>query len=147
MLFRSDFFEEIREEIKPLLKEGQHIELTCDLQQKEIPLDKRVLRNILFNLLSNASKYSAPHKPIYINSYFHTNNLVITIKDEGIGIPEVEVKHLFERFFRASNVTNIQGTGLGLNIVKRYVDLLNGTIDFNSTEGKGSTFSITLPLI
>ncbi|MBL7843536.1 MAG: PAS domain S-box protein [Cyclobacteriaceae bacterium] len=143
----KDFFEEIREEIKPLLKEGQHIELTCDLQQKEIPLDKRVLRNILFNLLSNASKYSAPHKPIYINSYFHTNNLVITIKDEGIGIPEVEVKHLFERFFRASNVTNIQGTGLGLNIVKRYVDLLNGTIDFNSTEGKGSTFSITLPLI
>ncbi|MBX2954986.1 MAG: PAS domain S-box protein [Cyclobacteriaceae bacterium] len=143
----KDFFEEIREEIKPLLKEGQHIELTCDLQQKEIPLDKRVLRNILFNLLSNASKYSAPHKPIYINSYFHTNNLVITIKDEGIGIPEVEVKHLFERFFRASNVTNIQGTGLGLNIVKRYVDLLNGTIDFNSAEGKGSTFSITLPLI
>jgi len=143
----KDFFEEIREEIKPLLKEGQHIELTCDLQQKEIPLDKRVLRNILFNLLSNVSKYSAPHKPIYINSYFHTNNLVITIKDEGIGIPEVEVKHLFERFFRASNVTNIQGTGLGLNIVKRYVDLLNGTIDFNSTEGKGSTFSITLPLI
>ncbi|HRJ30400.1 MAG TPA: PAS domain-containing sensor histidine kinase [Cyclobacteriaceae bacterium] len=143
----DEFFKEIHEEIRPLLKEGQHIELTCELQQKELPLDKRVLRNILFNLLSNASKYSAAYKPIHIYCQSKNDNLIITIRDEGIGIPEVEVKHLFERFFRASNVTNIQGTGLGLNIVKRYVDLLNGTIDFTSAEGKGSTFSITLPLL
>lgn len=143
----DEFFKEIHEEIRPLLKEGQRIELTCELQQKELPLDKRVLRNILFNLLSNASKYSAAYKPIHIYCQSKNDNLIITIRDEGIGIPEVEVKHLFERFFRASNVTNIQGTGLGLNIVKRYVDLLNGTIDFTSAEGKGSTFSITLPLL
>lgn len=143
----DQFFKEIHEEIRPLLKEGQHIELTCELQQKQLPLDKRVLRNILFNLLSNASKYSAAYKPIHIYCQSKNDNLIITIRDEGIGIPEVEVKHLFERFFRASNVTNIQGTGLGLNIVKRYVDLLNGTIDFTSAEGKGSTFSITLPLL
>lgn len=147
MVSIDEFFEEIHEEMRPLLKDGQHIELTCEVLQKEIPVDKRVLRNILFNLLSNASKYSAPHKPIYIHCSSLNSHLAITIKDEGIGIPEVEVKHLFERFFRASNVTNIQGTGLGLNIVKRYVDLLNGTIDFSSAEGKGSTFSITIPLI
>lgn len=141
-----DFFEEVNEEIKPLLKEGQRIALTCELEQKEIPLDKRVMRNILFNLLSNASKYSAPGKTIHIDCRSIEKKLAITIRDEGIGIPESEVKHLFERFFRASNVTNIQGTGLGLNIVKRYVDLLKGTIDFTSVEGKGSTFTITIPL-
>ena len=68
------------------------------------------------------------------------------IQDEGIGIPDLEVKHVFERFFRASNAANIQGTGLGLNIVKRYIEMLGGNINFKSQEGKGSTFTITLPL-
>ncbi|MBX2963852.1 MAG: PAS domain S-box protein [Cyclobacteriaceae bacterium] len=143
----KSFFEEILEELRPLLKEGQTIELTCDLEKDEYPLDKRVLRNILFNLLSNASKYSHPHKVIHFDTRLVENShLEVIIRDEGIGIPESEAKHLFERFFRASNVSNIQGTGLGLNIVKRYVDLLKGTIDFSSIEGKGSTFTITLPL-
>ena len=62
-----------------------------------------------------------------------------------MGIPEDEAKHIFERFYRASNVSNIQGTGLGLNIVKRYVSLLNGTIEFTSEFKKGSTFTVTLP--
>jgi signal transduction histidine kinase len=66
--------------------------------------------------------------------------------DEGIGIPDSEVKYLFDRFFRASNATNIQGTGLGLHIVKRYVDLLKGTVSFSSEEGKGSIFTIEIPL-
>jgi len=71
---------------------------------------------------------------------------MIEIIDQGIGIPESEQKFLFERFFRASNVENIQGTGLGLNIVKRYVALLNGTIDFESRENKGTKFKIYLPV-
>jgi PAS domain S-box-containing protein len=141
-----DFFQEIEEEMRPLLKEGQRINLSCSLAQKTIPIDKRVFRNILFNLISNASKYSAQGKTIHITCTELNGNLVVEIHDEGIGIPENELKHLFERFFRASNVSNIQGTGLGLNIVKRYVDLLNGTVTFTSQEGKGSTFTVTLPL-
>ena len=66
--------------------------------------------------------------------------------DEGIGIPELEQKHLFDRFFRASNAGSIQGTGLGLHIVKRYVDLIHGNITFTSREFKGSAFYVKLPL-
>ncbi len=142
----DEFFNEIHEEIRPLLKDGQTIELSCTLKKKNIPLDRRVMRNILFNLISNASKYSERNKTIHITCKESKNDLVIAIRDEGIGIPEHEIKHLFERFFRATNATNIQGTGLGLNIVKRYVDLLDGKIDFESYEGKGSTFTITLPI-
>jgi signal transduction histidine kinase len=104
------------------------------------------MRNILFNLISNASKYSDKSKTIHITCKESKNDLVIGIRDEGIGIPEHEIKHLFERFFRATNATNIQGTGLGLNIVKRYVDLLGGNISFVTEERKGSTFTVTIPL-
>ena len=72
--------------------------------------------------------------------------IVLNIQDEGIGIPESDTKHIFDRFFRASNASNIQGTGLGLNIVKRYIELLDGNISFTSEEGKGSAFTIILPL-
>lgn len=68
----------------------------------------------------------------------------IIIKDEGIGIPEKDQKYMFSRFFRASNTTGIKGTGLGLNIVKDYVEMLNGKIEFNSIEGEGSIFTLTL---
>jgi PAS domain S-box-containing protein len=142
----TEYLQELVEEVKPLLKEGQHIQTDYDLAQRVLQLDKRVMRNILFNLISNASKYSSANKTIYITSRSVDHSLEIAIQDEGIGIPEGDIKHMFERFFRASNVSNIQGTGLGLNIVKRYVDLLGGSIDFNSLEGKGSTFTVTLPL-
>ncbi len=142
----DELFHEIREELRPLLKSGQEILLTCELPEHHVPIDKRVMRNILFNLISNASKYSEPGKPIHLGCSIRGERLNISIRDEGIGIPAPEVKHLFERFFRASNATNIQGTGLGLNIVKRYVDLLGGTIDFTSEERKGSTFTVTIPL-
>jgi signal transduction histidine kinase len=69
------------------------------------------------------------------------------VKDLGIGIPKEDQKHLFDRFFRASNAGNIQGTGLGLNIVKRYVDLLSGEITFTSEYGKGTTFHVSIPII
>jgi len=94
-----------------------------------------------------SSKYSGPHCNIYLSCRQDGARIAIDIRDEGIGIPQNEIKHLFERFFRASNATNIQGTGLGLNIVSRYVDLLEGSIGFTSEEGKGSTFTITLPVI
>jgi PAS domain S-box-containing protein len=142
----DEFIKEIKEELKPILKEGQEIMATCQWENTSIMSDRRLLRNILFNLISNASKYSSTHKNIYLSCKREENNMILAVRDEGIGIPQNEVKHLFERFFRASNVTNIQGTGLGLNIVGRYVDLLQGKIDFTSQEGKGSTFTVTLPI-
>ncbi len=138
-------FQDIAEEIKASLKEGQKIEFDLKTEMKIIS-DARILRNILFNLLSNASKYSEPGQAIEIIVKKEKEILQLAIRDHGIGIPEEDHKHLFERFFRAGNVSNIQGTGLGLNIVKRYVELLNGAITFESQYKKGSTFTVSIPL-
>ncbi len=136
---------DIGEEIKASLKEGQRMVLGEVPDQHPIITDGRILRNILFNLLSNASKYSGANKDIFIDCAQQDSLFKVSIRDEGMGIPPDEQRYLFERFFRASNATTIQGTGLGLNIVKRYVELLNGSISFSSEYGKGSTFTITIP--
>jgi PAS domain S-box-containing protein len=139
------FIHEVIEEVQPSLKEGQHIDLTL-LKDKSITTDVRILRNILFNLLSNASKYSSPGDSIRLICTPTDDRLRISIEDTGIGIPPEEAKHLFARFFRASNATNIQGTGLGLHIVKRYVELLQGELTFSSEVGKGSIFNFEIPV-
>ena len=142
----EQFSDEAIGEIHGLLQPGQYIEKEGRMKGVKVFLDKKMLKNILFNLLSNAIKYSGENQPISIRMEVAGNNLHIAIIDQGIGIPEEEQQHLFTRFFRAHNVENIQGTGLGLNIVKRYVDLMNGTIRFESRLGEGSTFYVTLPL-
>jgi PAS domain S-box-containing protein len=141
-----DFINDICEEVKSFLKEGQHIQIQCNDSVNEIDSDTRILRNIMFNLLSNASKYSETHKNILLRCAKENNQIHFTIKDEGIGIPKEDQKHLFDRFYRASNAGNVQGTGLGLNIVRRYVELLNGKINFSSDYGKGSSFIVSIPL-
>jgi PAS domain S-box-containing protein len=141
----NEIFEDIAEELRLTLKPGQEIKISSQGPKRKILSDSKVLRNITFNLISNASKYSEEGKTIYLDLTLDPDQLRIAVRDEGVGIPEEEAKHIFERFYRASNVSNIQGTGLGLNIVKRYVALLNGTIDFTSEFGKGSTFTVTLP--
>lgn len=125
------------------LKLGQNI----SYKQNGISItsDKHILKNILINLLSNASKYSGEHKEIKIGVEKTSDLVMISIIDYGIGIPESEQKNMFDRFFRAGNVTNIQGTGLGLNIVKKYAALLGGEVIFHSEEGEGSTFKVSLP--
>jgi signal transduction histidine kinase len=140
----EDFLNEVLEEITPSLKPGQKI--SFEAPSMHIQTDPRILRNILFNLLSNASKYSDGEKKILVYCTLNDTKLSISVTDQGIGIPDNELKHMFERFFRASNAVNIQGTGLGLNIVKRYIDLLNGRINFKSEYGKGSTFTVTIPI-
>ncbi len=142
----NELFADIAEEIKLMLKPGQKIEIDCISSDTSIHTDTRMLRNILFNLLSNASKYSENDKIIHLLCERNQKELIVKIQDNGIGIPEEDQRHLFDRFFRASNAINIQGTGLGLNIVKRYLDLLNGSISFTSEYGKGSTFTIQLPI-
>jgi signal transduction histidine kinase len=74
------------------------------------------------------------------------NTLKIVVTDFGIGIPQNEQKNLFDRFFRAENAVNIQGTGLGLNIVKNYLDLLDGRINFTSEQNKGTVFTVEIPI-
>ncbi len=142
----SDFCQEVLDETKGLLKKGQSLSVTNNDQVQEIYSDKKFLRHILHNLLANAIKYSDENKTIYCASEIVDKQLIIKIKDEGIGIPLADQKHLFTRFFRAHNVENIKGTGLGLNIVKHYVGLLNGTITFESALGAGTTFRVVLPL-
>ncbi|NOT75694.1 MAG: PAS domain S-box protein [Cyclobacteriaceae bacterium] len=141
----ASFFNEMNEEMKPILKANQHLIISNEQGQETFVTDAKILRSILFNLVSNASKYSPEGKDIVIEIKKTKDTIAIDVKDEGIGIPAAEVKHIFDRFFRATNSSTIQGTGLGLNIVKRYVELLEGTIRFSSKEGAGSTFSITLP--
>jgi len=144
----TDFLKEVKEEITPMFKPGQTLTITCDSHSSGhfIQTDTRILRNILFNLLSNASKYSDENKTVSIECFTDKSTAGFAIRDEGIGIPIEDQKHMFDRFFRASNAGNIQGTGLGLNIVKRYVELLDGTISFNSDFGKGSIFTVIIPI-
>jgi signal transduction histidine kinase len=140
------FINEVCEEVVPTLQEGQKIKVDCQCTLESMETDPRILRNILFNLLSNASKYSLKDKSIYLRCVCEKSVLILQVKDEGIGIPEADVKHITERFFRAGNVINIQGSGLGLNIVKRYIELLGGNVTFVSKEGIGTTFTVTLPI-
>ncbi|MBT4792453.1 MAG: ATP-binding protein, partial [Halobacteriovoraceae bacterium] len=105
-----------------------------------------IVRNILYNLMSNAIKYSKEGGEIIFNSEILNSKLTILIQDFGIGIPETEQKQLFSRFFRAANASNIEGTGLGLHIVKKYLDILGGKITFESTENEGTKFILTIPM-
>ena len=138
----SELFEEVTDEIRPMLKPGQ--EIVVDLKVMSIASDEHILKNILLNLLSNASKYSSEKDTINLKTSGGEEQVLVQVVDHGIGIPEEEQQNMFGRFFRAGNVTNIQGTGLGLNIVQKYIELLDGKISFESEEGKGSTFTVTL---
>lgn len=137
---------EVSEEIQGMLKKDQILVMDKNVEQLYIHSDKRVLKNILFNLISNAIKYSSEGQNITCSIKTKGDILQLRIKDEGIGIPEEDQKFMFERFFRAGNVTNIQGTGLGLNIVKRYAELLGGQISFRSKLGEGTSFKVSIPL-
>ncbi|MEO8147819.1 MAG: PAS domain-containing sensor histidine kinase [Bacteroidia bacterium] len=141
----NEFIEEIMDEMDGMLKKKKQKINYSHNGQIEIMQDKKILRNIMFNLLSNAMKYSADEKEIDITVGLNKDRLSIAVKDYGIGIPEEEQKNMFKNFFRAHNTINIQGTGLGLIIVKKYVDLFNGTITFESKQGIGTTFTVEIP--
>ena len=132
------------QELQTLAKAGQQVHYYHSGNQ-EVYLDHKILKNILFNLVSNAIKFSPLAKPIEVFTMVNESFIELKVKDSGIGIPEEDQEHLFQRFFRGHNAANIQGTGLGLNIVARYVELMNGTITFESKSEKGTTFIIKLP--
>ena len=139
-----EFGRDIVEELNGMLKPGQQVTLEYRGEQ-EIMQDKKILRNVFLNLLSNAVKYSPENKTIHFLIEINTGRVLVNVKDEGIGIPEEEQQNLFGKFYRAKNAMNIQGTGLGLNIVQKYVELLDGTICFTSKPGEGTIFTVEFP--
>lgn len=136
------FAEEIAEEMQLMTKQKQIIVYEHKGSTRNVFLDQNLLRNCIINLISNAIKYSGEDTMIQFNSILSEAELIIDIKDNGIGIPATEINNLFEPFFRAHNTGDIPGTGLGLNIVKRYVALMNGTCTCNSEQNIGTTFRL-----
>ncbi|PSL47842.1 PAS domain S-box-containing protein [Chitinophaga niastensis] len=108
-------------------------------------LDPTLLKHIVMNLVSNAIKFSPEGAVISIRTQCGPKTFELSVKDKGIGISEDDRQHLFERFFRGHNVANIQGTGLGLHIVAKYAELMNGTVACNSEPGKGTEFLVSVP--
>ncbi len=141
----TGLIDEIVDEFRENTDKGQAFSVTHSTQEMIIFQDKEMIRNVLINLISNATKYSPDSGTIFIRTEKNGALIKMEIEDQGMGIPEADQKHLFERFFRAHNVMNLQGTGLGLNIVKRYLDLMNGSISFVSKENQGTKFTVTLP--
>lgn len=109
----------------------------------DVVMDTSLLKHIVMNLISNASKFSPEKSSIEIRTDSRDGNLILLVKDYGIGISKEDQKHLMERFFRGTNAGNIQGTGLGLHIIAKYAELMNGKIEYNSELGKGTEFIIT----
>ncbi len=147
-LHEFDLAELIRdtiEEMNPALKSGQKVIFTCK-DSYAITSDKNLIRNVLFNLLSNAIKFSEPSRPIHVTCVCKKNVAEVAVRDEGMGISKEDQEHLFSSFFRGKNVINIQGTGLGLHIVRRYIDLLKGSIKVESELGRGTTITFTIPV-
>ncbi len=140
-----ELINEITDELKTIVKKGQTLKRICTFENKIIRSDIKIVKNIMINLISNAIKYSPEDAEIMCHLNRNDQEISFSVTDKGIGIPEDEQKHLFDRFFRASNVTNIEGTGLGLNIVKGYVEILGGNISFESTRYVGSKFTTVIP--
>ncbi len=135
---------EMIEELRSLAKPGQTIDYDHEGVERSVTLDRQMLSNVITNLVTNAVKYSPEGKRVELCTMITKGRLIVTVKDEGIGIPLEDQQHLFERFFRGSNATTIQGTGLGLNLVNRYLEMMGGTIHFTSAPGC-TVFTVELP--
>ena len=122
------------------------VDLSCSGCDCPALADEPLLRHIFSNLLSNAAKYSAPGSPVSFSATREDAEAVFVIRDQGLGIPAKDQPRLFEAFHRAANVTEIPGSGLGLLIAKRCVELHGGRISFASIEGEGTTFTVRLPV-
>ena len=136
-----EIIESVINEMHVNLKKGQQI-IFKYTGSENVNLDKHLLKNIFINLLSNAIKFSPENTQVDVHCSFNKNKFSLFIKDHGIGIAKEDRQHLFERFFRAKNAFNIQGTGLGLHIVAKYLELMKGSIEIESELDKGSVFAI-----
>jgi PAS domain S-box-containing protein len=139
------FLDELQQEVALLKKDNQLVEFICEGMNDEVVTDTHILKNILINLISNSIKYSPADGAIKVMVTTEFDRFSISVIDYGMGIPDEEQKFIYQRFFRAHNVSGTQGTGLGLNIVRKYMKLLNGEIEFTSTLNKGTTFTVKFP--
>ena len=135
----------ITNEMQALTRRGEKIRYVNTVD-RNVYVDLKLLRHVLTNLISNAIKFSLDGQMVEVSSAIDSDKLRLTVKDQGIGISKEDQKHLFERFFRGENASNIQGTGIGLYIISRYMELANGSISLESELGKGTTFTLFLPL-
>ena len=141
-----DVMNKLVEDVTVILKEGQRLEISAYDKNIELQHDRKIIDIIIRNVLFNAVKYSGKDSIVSIK-IFTGNELKIIIEDQGIGIPKEAKEYIFDRFYRAKNALPIQGTGIGLNIVKRHLQKVNGSIHIESEEKKGTRVSISLPLI
>jgi len=132
-------------EMQALTRRGEKIHYVNTVD-RNVSIDIKLLRHVLTNLLSNAIKFSLDGQQVEMSSGIEEGKLKLVVRDHGIGISTDDQKHLFERFFRGENAANIQGTGIGLYIISRYMELAKGSIKLESDLGKGTTFSLFLPL-
>ena len=137
------FGDRLVNQFKLIQKDDKVLNFIIDGEPYKVHLDSKLLEHTLSNLISNAFKYSIGKKNPELRLFFKPTEVVISVIDFGLGIPEEEQRHLFEPFFRANNVAEIQGTGLGLSIAKEYVEVNNGLIAAKSKLGEGSCFEIT----
>ncbi|WP_133074290.1 sensor histidine kinase, partial [Hymenobacter amundsenii] len=131
-------------DVESLRKPGQTIVQLVEWDGP-VHLDASLLRKILVNLLSNALKYSGDNAVVTVRANCPGQQLVLSVEDQGVGISEEDQTHLFERFFRARSVSTVPGTGLGLYIIAKYLELMGGTIALRSTLGQGTTVTVTIP--
>lgn len=141
------YVSEVLLEVEPLRKQGQIVSYHHSGNQEKIKMDQHLLWSILTNLINNALKYSRQNDKIEVTTTIEDGLLTISVMDNGIGIPAEEHPHVFERFYRAPNALNYEGTGLGLHIVRKNVRLLKGSISFTSEIEKGTEFRVILPLL
>jgi len=123
-------------------EDGRKAEVTHSGSPSMYNLDPELFENAFSNLISNAFKYSTENPAPTVNLQFTKGTLEITVRDFGIGVPSDDVGHIFEPFYRANNVTDIKGTGLGTSIVKAYIELMHGSVEVESEMGEGTTFTI-----
>lgn len=121
--------------------------LTESGKNKNLSFDKNLIDHVITNLINNAVKYSPLNENIAITINYQNNKVEICVIDHGVGIPKKDQKQLFTSFYRASNVKNIKGTGLGLVIVKQFIEQHNGTVEIISEENEGCIVKLTLPLL
>jgi signal transduction histidine kinase len=131
-------------DVQGLRKAGQHIDCAAECTGL-IRLDPSLLRKILVNLLSNALKYSGENSVVRVRADCRDQRLTLSVQDQGVGISQEDQEHLFERFFRARNVSTVPGTGLGLYIIAKYLELMHGTVRLHSELNVGTTVTITIP--
>ncbi len=142
----NDFLHDHKSFVKSMVAPQRELEYRVTNDDQHVNLDKNLLLSILNNVVSNAIKYSDVGSRIKVDATVEDEKLNITIEDQGRGIPEADQKKIFNHFYRAGNTGGESGTGLGLSIAKSYTRMLGGEINFESADGKGTTFYISIPL-